>query len=61
MKSNNIRFLVCEELIPIRLVANNLNSAVETAWIHSQQKVLRGIREIDLSYTLFDRFTFPNT
>ena len=44
MKSNNIRFLVCEELIPVRLLQNSVDNPVEMAWLHQQQEVLRGIR-----------------
>ena len=36
MKNQNIRFLVCEELIPIRLLHKDIESPVEAAWLQSQ-------------------------
>lgn len=37
MKSNGIRFLVCEELLPLKILATHVESSVETAWVHQQQ------------------------
>jgi hypothetical protein len=60
IRKNKIRYSVCEELLPLRVLGQKTQNTLELVARKIRENVQLRLEDLDLSFGLFERVAYPN-
>lgn len=60
LRKNRIRYSICEEIIPLKVLAGKGATTLELVVGRIRQKVNARLEELDTSFGMFERLAYPN-